>query len=364
MLFNITIITALIATLFSTAFAAPTSTSSPLPAFSLVADYSGPTFFDGFTTFTGGDPTNGNVAYVSMQEAAAKKYVGFIDNQITKSTNAYIGVDYTSITAKRESVRLSSKATFDVGTIVVMDVVHVPSAFGSWPALWMLGDIPGGTWPGTNGGEIDIFEVVHTSPTNAMTMHTGPGCSVDNATAIFQGQLQDSNCNAGDTTPGTTGCSVQAVHQAKTRGMTLATAGEAFNKQNGGVYVTAWMKSGVSVYLFDRSALPADLVAGHPTPHTWLTAPLASFSGSGCNYGTALSTMRITTDQTFCGDWAGKVWSSSGAAAATGTATCAEYVQNNPGAFKDAYFEIAGIKVFSGNGERSAVAALIKGDGC
>ncbi|TKA61768.1 hypothetical protein B0A55_12056, partial [Friedmanniomyces simplex] len=357
MLRNTITLMALSAAFFSTSLAAPTAASAPLPTFSLVADYSGSSFFDGFTTFTGTDPTNGIVAYVSMQEAAAKHYVGFIDNRVTNSTNAYIGVDYTSVTANRESVRLSSKATYDVGTIIAMDVVHVPAAYGSWPALWLLGDIPGGTWPTTNGGEIDIFEVVHTSCTNAMTMHTGPCCSVDNATATFQGQLQNDNRNAGDTTPGTTGCSVQAVDQAQTRGMTLATAGEAFNQQNGGVYVTVWMKSGVSVYLFDRSALPADLMAGSPTPTTWKIAPLAYFSGTGCDYATVLSTMRITTDQTFCGDWAGKpaVWKSSGAEAATGTATCAEYVQNNPGAFKDAYFEIAGIKVFSRNWKMPAV---------
>lgn len=216
---------ALVASFVITSFAAPTPASAPLPLFSLVADYSGSTFFDAFTTFTGPDPTSGNVAYVSMQEAAQEQCVRFIDNLVTKSTNAYIGVDYTSVSAYRESVRLSSKDTFDVGTIVVMDVVHVPSAFGSWPALWMLGDIPGGTWPMTNGGEIDIFELVHTSSTNAMTMHTGPGCSVNNATTFFQGELQNENCNTGSPTPGTTGCSVQANHQARTCGMTLATAG-------------------------------------------------------------------------------------------------------------------------------------------
>ncbi|KAK4960506.1 hypothetical protein LTR10_003402 [Elasticomyces elasticus] len=358
-----TIILALVASI-STALAAHTN-SAPLPQFSLVADYSGKDFFSAFDFFTGEDPTGGAVSYVDAETAAQKRYTGFVDNKVTGSTNAYIGVDYTSVTPKRESVRLSSKHTYEVGSIVTIDVYHMPSAFGAWPALWMLGDIPGGTWPDTNGGEIDILEVVHNSSTNAMTLHTGPGCTVNNAAHLFQGQLQDPNCNAGDPQPGTTGCSVQAVNQAHTRGATLATAGAPFNQQMGGVYVLVWMKSGISVYLLNRESLPADLIAGNPMPETWhKTMPLAKFSGQGCDWAKTFSNMRIVTDTTFCGQWSGKqeVWESFGGPAATGSSTCADYVQNNPAAFKDAYFEIASIKVFGRNGKMPAIKTASKRD--
>ncbi|KAK3109286.1 hypothetical protein LTR53_017620 [Teratosphaeriaceae sp. CCFEE 6253] len=336
--------------------ASATSTSPPPPQFSLVADYSGKTFFDGFTAFTDADPTNGMVTYVDMATAAEKRYIGFVQNGITESLNAYIGVDYTSVTAKRDSVRLTSKATFDVGTIVVMDVFHAPSAFGSWPALWLLGDVSGGVWPYSNGAEIDVLEFVHNSSVNAVTLHTGPGCTVQNTRNLFQGELQDPNCNAGTPLPGTTGCSIQATHQAVSRGRTLATAGEPFNAQHGGVYVTVWTADGISAYLFSRSALPGDLMAGTPDPTRWTTQPLAHFDG-GCDFANEFSTMRIITDQTFCGDWAGKaeIWESSGAQAATGTATCEEYVMNNPAAFRHANFEIASIRVFSNNGKMPLV---------
>ena len=51
----------------------------------------------------------------------------------------------------RQSVRVSSRATFDVNTfggadtlLVVADIRHVPTGCAVWPAFWMLGP----TWPG------------------------------------------------------------------------------------------------------------------------------------------------------------------------------------------------------------------------
>lgn len=342
-------------TALSAAFAGPSiaaPATSTTAKYSLIADYSGNTFFNNFDFFTGADPTMGNVTYVDAATAAQNEYAGFIVNELTNSTNVYIGVNYKDVQPMRDSVRLSSKQTFDVGSIIVMDVVHVPSAYGSWPALWMLGDLPG-EWP-TNGGEIDIFEVVHEGDFNSMTLHTGPGCDVENSTTAFQGTLQNTNCNAGDASDG---CSIQALRQDKLQVNTMATAGKAFNAQGGGVYVTVWTTEGISVYLFSRSALPADLAAGAPSPSSWTTTPLARFSGPSCDYAQTFQQMKIITDQTWCGAWAGQVWESSGAANATGVKSCNEYVMDNPAAFKDTYFEIAGIKVYSSN---SSVPAASK----
>lgn len=354
------LLSALAAGLFATtSFSAPTTSVSAAPSnYSLVADFSGNNFFSGFTAFTGADPTNGNVAYVGMDYAAERSYLGYIDNQVTNSTNAYIGVDYSNVTADRNSVRLSSKQTFSAGTIMTLDVVHAPVAYGTWPAVWMLGGLPGGTWPNTNGGEIDALEWVHETNYNSMTLHTGE-CTVDNSSSAFQGQLQNTNCNAGS---GSTGCSIEALSQDNTNGATLATAGKAFNDQGGAVYAVVWTAQGVSVYIFPRDNQPSDLASGSPDPASWNTVPLAQFSGSGCDFTKALSDMTIVIDTTFCGDWAGKVWTSSGAAAATGVATCAAYVQNNPQAFKDAYFEIASIKMYSSSDTPPGTATTAKRD--
>ncbi|KAK5125134.1 hypothetical protein LTR85_000810 [Meristemomyces frigidus] len=355
-------ITALTAAFFSTGThtAPTTSVSASTSKYSLVADFSGPTFFDGFTTFVGADPTEGNVNYVGMKYGAENGLLGLIDNKATNSINAYIGVDYQNVTANRNSIRLSSKQTFDAGTVITFDVVHAPVAYGTWPALWLLGDVPGSNWP-ENGGEADILEWVHESNYNSMTLHTAPGCTVDNNTAAFQGQLQNASCNAGMAGDG---CSIQALNQDTNNGKTLATAGKAFNDQGGAVYAADWSTTGLSVYMFGRDSLPADLAAGKPDPSSWSAKPLAVFSGPGCDFTTSLSTMQITEDITFCGTWAGKpdVWESSGAAAATNTATCADYVTNNPKAFKDAYFEIASIRVYSSTGAEPGTATNAKRD--
>jgi hypothetical protein len=49
-------------------------------------------------------------------------------------------------------------------------------------------------------------------------------------------------------------------------------------------------------------------------------------------------------DITFCGDWAGNVWSSS--SCASKASTCNSYVQNNPSAFTDTYWRINSLKVY------------------
>jgi hypothetical protein len=53
----------------------------------------------------------------------------------------------------RSSVRISSKKSWGTGSLVVVDLAHVPGGqCGTWPAMWLLGP----NWPW--GGEIDIIE--------------------------------------------------------------------------------------------------------------------------------------------------------------------------------------------------------------
>jgi len=57
--------------------------------------------------------------------------------------------------------------------------------------------------------------------------------------------------------------------------------------------------------------------------------------------------MKLVINTELCGDWAGNTWEQDGAAAETGVKSCAEYVQNNPQAFKTAYWLINSISIFS-----------------
>jgi len=64
----------------------------------------------------------------------------------------------------------------------------------------------------------------------------------------------------------------------------------------------------------------------------------------------------IVFDTTFCGDWAGSVWSSDATCSALAS-TCQDYVANNPGDFVDAYWLINSLKVYqqSGSSKRGFV---------
>lgn len=306
--------------------------------YTLIASYSGDTFFDHFTTYTGPDPTNGHVNYTDMSFAAEQGLIGFIAHPDTNTTSAYIGVDHKNpAPSGRNSVRLTSKAKFSPNSLTTISLNHIPVQHGLWPAIWLLG--ADGAWPAS--GESDILEYVHKTPHNAMTLHTAPGCSVTNSSTAFTGHLEDPNCNSGSAA---NGCSINAPN----RTLSTATAGLPFNAQGGGVYVHLWLPTGITVWLFPHDGVPADLRAGTPEPSTWMQTPLAKFSGD-CDFATALRDMQLIINIDFCGDWAGKVWSESGA---KGVGTCEEFVGTRPEAFTESYFDVQGIQVFSNVGGR------------
>lgn len=64
------------------------------------------------------------------------------------------------------------------------------------------------------------------------------------------------------------------------------------------------------MWFFPRNAIPADALSGNPEPLKWGT-PVANFQG-GCDIDSHFKNHKIIFDVTFCGDWAGNVWSGSG----------------------------------------------------
>lgn len=117
--------------------------------------------------------------------------------------------------------------------------------------------------------------------------------------------------------------------------------GDKLNNAGGGVYATLWNSNGISIWWFQRSAIPSDITSGSPNPTGW-PKPDANFPfGSSCP-SSFFANHQIVVDLTFCGDWAGNVWGSSGC---PGT-SCQSYVQNNPSAFSDAYWSINSFKVY------------------
>lgn len=326
---------------------ATANTTAPT-SYTLVADYSGPDFFSHFDAFTGHDPTNGFVNYTDMSTAASLGLVGFAVHNTTtpssQSPHALITVDTTTPNVSapgRNSVRLSSKDTFNAGMLAVLDIHHMPTGYGTWPAAWFLGT--GETWPAV--GEIDVIENTHMGDFNAMTLHTAPGCKVANSSTSnsFIGELRDGDCNSGNAAMG---CSTQAPKVSKAYSKQVASAGSAFNEQGGAIYVTEWTAQGIKIWAFNRGAVPASLNSYHPDTSGFPT-PLASFAGEGCDFEGRFKDMSLIINTAFCGDWAGKTWVSSGAAAKTGVSTCEAYVAANPEGFTDAYWKIGGVKIYA-----------------
>ncbi|PVI07739.1 glycoside hydrolase family 16 protein, partial [Periconia macrospinosa] len=356
------------------------STLSSLPTISaqqkytLKDDLSYKNFFSSFDFFSSKDPTNGFVQYQTRAAAVSSKLVGYFND----TSSVFMGVDHTTKDPKgRASVRLESKKTFNQG-LLVADIRHMPDSIcGSWPAFWMLGVGPqndSASWP--KFGEIDILEGTNDYTSNAVTLHTEAGCAISNTTSspsapngassdssssaaagagagAFMGTIATPNCDV--KAPGqlpNVGCSIKAP----TSTPSLATYGTDFNSAGGGVYAMEWTSSSITVWFFPRNSStiatvspPSNSTSSSSQVNTLDTKtfgkPLARFAGPGCDYGKKFDSMKIIFNTALCGDWAGKEWDRS-CKAKTGVATCEEYVRENPQAFSDAYWEVAGLKWF------------------
>ena len=300
-------------------------------AYTLTDSFSQDTFFGNFSAFSGADPTNGFVQYQTYDSATTKSLIHTVPNANYAS---YIIADPTSSTTKgRDSVRISSTKSFNKG-LFILDLLHMPkNVCGSWPAFWLLGP----DWP--KGGEIDILEGVNAQQGNQMTLHTSEGCSLQ--PGGFSGKLETQNCGPDEKN---TGC---AITSADPSGF-----GDGFNRGNGGVYATEWTGKDISIWFFPREKIPSDISSGNPTPEKW-GQPVAKFGGSSCDVESHFKDMKIVFNTAFCGDWAGKVWQSGGCAAATGVAKCEDFVGQHPEAFKESFWLVNYVKVFS-QGEGNA----------
>lgn len=200
-------------------------------------------------------------------------------------------------------------------------------------SFWMVGP----QWP--SGGEIDILEGVNEQTNNGMTLHTAPNCKIGPDTSIFAGEITTPNCD------------VEAKDQFKNAGCSIEhpsknSYGAGLNAIGGGVYATQWTSESISVWYFPRDSIPKDVLGEAPNPDGW-GIPAAKFMG-GCDIENMFKEQQIIFNTAFCGDWAGGVWESG--SCAKKAPTCDEYVQNNPEAFKDAYWTINALKVYQDNG--------------
>lgn len=244
--------------------------------------------------------------------------------------------NYTDTDVGRPSVRITTKKAYTKG-LFIADIAHMPSnACGSWPAFWSLGS---GTWPAN--GEVDIIEGVNNQPTNIFAMHTSDGCTISGTDQTSTLLTEDCSTTG---KYGYTGCTSQMPSGSS--------FGTSFNKANGGVYAMEWTSQAIKLWFFPRNEIPDSIAAGAPDVSEF-GKPSANFQGS-CDIDKHFKDHSFVFDTTFCGDWAGNVYGSSGCPMynnADGTSkgpiySCVEYVGKNPKAFKDTYWKINSFQVF------------------
>ncbi|KAI9798998.1 MAG: hypothetical protein M1833_004351 [Piccolia ochrophora] len=289
--------------------------------YSILEEYNPSNFFSKFDFFTAPDPTHGFVKYVDQGTAWNTGLLAITDHSVR------LGVDSRTVSSTgRASVRISSQRSYTRG-LFIADIAHMPGSIcGVWPAFWTVGP----NWP--NGGEIDIIEQVHEARNNHMTLHTNSGCWMSGGAQ--SGTQLGTDCNAWAN--GNAGCGVSnpSPHSY----------GSGFNEVGGGVYAMEWTSQHIAIWFWPRYAIPGDALSSNPNPASWGT-PVAKFQGP-CNIDANFHQHQIVFDTTFCGDWAGNTWGSSGCTAKA--ASCTDFVANNPGAFTEAFWEINSLKVFQG----------------
>jgi len=295
-------------------------------SYNLAKQYQGSTFFDDWTFYGNFDNlTNGDAIFVNKSVATSAN-LAFVNG----AGNAIIKVDNTTVVPfniKRNTVRITSNDQFGIGSVWVVDMLHVPYGCSVWPAFWSQAP----AWP--TGGEIDTFEGVNLVTENQMSLHTNPGCTITNA-------VQTS------TQVGSTDCSFDAnsnqgcvVFDPNTQSY-----GEAFAAAGGGIFATELASSGINIWFFPRASIPASLQSNSTSINTGdFGTPTANYPTTGCNIEQFFNPQNIIFDITLCGDFAGN----NNTFLQTCNGTCYnDFVIGPPSGYDNAYFEVQHLRVF------------------
>ena len=269
----------------------------------LDTEYSGPTFGDDWNFFTDPDPTGGCVRFVDKDEALQKGLFGYeaFDGtfQIRADTTE---VHHDCGSDARPAIRIGSKKRFHSGGLFSIDLDHMPSGCGTWPAFWLVaapcGEQGACQWP--VGGEIDIIEGANLNTRVATTLHTTNMCQMNPLCPDYPDMTGDFgaflNCDGSGN--GNMGCGIDGPE---------ASYGEPLNALGGGVFVAEWLEEKISVWFFAHGQEPRDFTNGNPEPRGWGT-PYASFPlGANCA-STHFQDLQIVFDLTFCGGYAGNTY--------------------------------------------------------
>jgi len=283
---------------------------SPSPGLAVTRDCSGDGFIDCWHFFTSPDPTHGDVNYVPRDQAINEGLYYVQDGVV--HMKASVGK-----WSRINSVRLESNVVYEAGHVFLIDIAHMPTSNGAWPAWWSFGP----NWPST--GEIDTIETVNGENMAQSTLHTSPGCFQ------YLPGISNPHCISGN---GESGCGVNVPG---------GSGGASFNAQGGGVYATQWSHEAIYMWWWPRSQIPADLDNGNTM--AW-GPPYATFKLDGNCPSWHFSQQTLVINLDFCGDWAGSVFKGP---TGWGKDACNRYVQDPQYLWdlQEAYWAINYVKV-------------------
>jgi len=300
--------------------------------YDIVRDYSGSTFFQGWDFYGYWDNlTLGDVWWLDEQDAFSQGLAA-----MNNAGNIILKVDNTSyvpLNQKRNSVRITSQDSYDVGSLWIIDLLHIPYGCSVWPAWWTKGPL----WP--NDGEIDIIEAINVMPNNQMALHTTPGCT--HSTPPNQsGVSGQGDCSLGS------GCVVSEVAPNSYE--------SGFAAAGGGVWATQFDVAGIFIWFWSRADVPPSIAQATSTSSIDLSDwgnPSASYLSTTCNITEFFTAQNLVLDITLCGDWAGVPAIYTPACGNAGpTGLC--YNDNVVGSganYDQAYFEIQYIRAYTTN---------------
>ncbi|KAL1744576.1 glycoside hydrolase family 16 protein [Schizophyllum fasciatum] len=301
-------------------------------AYDLVRDYSGSSFFDRWDFYGYWDNlTLGDVWWLNRNDAFSQglTYINSAGNAVLKVDNEHdVAWNY-----KRNSVRITSQDTYAVGSLWIVDVVHVPYGCSVWGAIWTKGP----TWP--DNGEIDIFETINRMPINQYALHTTQGCMKDTPdNQVGTTVVEDCSQAAG--------CTVRENYENS--------AYTGFTEAGGGVWATQFDVSGIYIWFWSRPNVPPSITQSTSTSNIDISAwgpPSASFPSTTCNITEYFTPQNLVIDITLCGNWAGIPETYAETCAGGTTGLC--YNDNVIGSganYNDAYFEIKNIRAYTTGG--------------
>jgi hypothetical protein len=302
-------------------------------AYDLVREYSGIPFFDRWDFYGNYDNlTSGDVWWLNRDDSYAQglAYINTAGNAVLKVDNTH----NVALNDKRNSVRITSVDAYAVGSLWIIDLVHLPYGCSVWPAFWTKGP----AWP--DNGEIDIIEGINLQGNNQMALHTLPGCS--HTTPPNQmGTSGEADCSQ------PSGCIVGEVFPNS--------YGPGFAQNGGGVWATQFDVTGIYIWFWSRKDVPESIkqstLRSDIDVSQW-GPPSASYLANSCNITQFFSPQNLVLDITLCGIWAG-LQSFYGPACGSAGNTGLCYNDNVIGSgrnYDEAYFEISYIRAYTTGG--------------